>query len=42
MNNVDLIFLDIKIPVTSGFDFLDGLKKLNHKLSLSLKKLNMP
>jgi DNA-binding LytR/AlgR family response regulator len=26
VHNVDLIFLDIEMPVISGFDFIDGLK----------------
>ena len=26
VHNVDLIFLDVEMPVISGFDFLDGLK----------------
>ena len=26
IHNVDVIFLDIEMPVISGFDFLDGLK----------------
>lgn len=26
VHNVDLIFLDIEMPIISGFDFLDGLK----------------
>lgn len=26
IHNVDLIFLDIEMPVISGFDFIDGLK----------------
>ena len=26
IHNVDLVFLDIEMPVISGFDFIDGLK----------------
>jgi two-component SAPR family response regulator len=40
IHNVDLIFLDIEMPVISGFDFLDS--KLNHKLFSLLQKQSMP
>jgi two-component SAPR family response regulator len=39
LHTVDLIFLDIEMPVINGFDFLDGLK-LNRRLYSLLLKQN--
>lgn len=36
-NDVDLIFLDIEMPIVNGFEFLDGLKNLPQVIFITSK-----
>lgn len=37
LNDVDLVFLDVEMPVISGFDFIDGLKSKPQIVFISSK-----
>ena len=37
LNDVDLVFLDVEMPVISGFDFIDGLKTKPQVVFISSK-----
>ena len=36
-NDIDLLFLDVEMPIVNGFDFLDGLKVLPQVIFVTLK-----